>query len=98
MSLKFYRMVATKGAVMVEPVIDFLALGQTSREWRGMGSLGSNVYACVGGTGDIYMQTGGTGDFVALGQTSRNWSGLTSDGTNVYACVPSGDIYMQDNS
>jgi hypothetical protein len=54
---------------------DFLPLGQTSRNWWGLGSLNGNIYAAVYG-GDIYIQTGGTGDFLPLGQTSRAWLGL----------------------
>ena len=67
-------------------------LGQTSRNWYGMTTLGTDVYACVV-NGDIYKQTGGVGNFVALGQTSRNWMGMTTLGTDVYACVYAGDIY-----
>ena len=72
------------------------ALGQTSRGWVGMTTLGTDVYACVS-PGDIYKQTNGTGDFLPLGQTSRQWRGMTTLGTDVYACVPSGDIYKQTN-
>jgi hypothetical protein len=71
-------------------------LGQTSRNWAAMTTLGTNVYAAVG-PGDIYMQTGGTGNFVALGQTSRGWTAMTTLGNNVYATVANGDIYMQTN-
>ena len=55
-----------------------------------------DVYADVDG-GDIYKQTGGTGNFVALSQTSRYWYGMAADSTgNVYACVESNDdIYKQ---
>jgi hypothetical protein len=60
----------------------FVALGQTTRGWRGMTTLGSDVYACVYG-GDIYKQTGGVGDFVALGQTTRGWRGMTPIGRDV---------------
>ncbi len=73
---------------------NFVALGQTSRDWRGMTSANGNVYASVF-NGDIYMQTGGVGNFVALGQTTRRWFGMASANGNVYACVNSGDIYMQ---
>ena len=73
---------------------DFVALGQTTRNWSGMTTLGSDVYACVF-NGDIYKQTDGTGDFVALGQTTRNWRGMTTLGSDVYACVNGGDIYKQ---
>ena len=71
---------------------NFVALGQTGRSWRGMTTLGSDVYACVVGN-DIYKQTGGTGNFVALNQTSRGWSAMTTLGSDVYACVFGGDIY-----
>jgi len=75
---------------------DFVALGQTSRNWRGPAAApNGNIYACVVG-GDIYMQTGGTGDFVALGQTSRDWIGMAAaPNGNIYASVYGGDIYMQ---
>ena len=73
---------------------NFVALGQASRNWRSMTTLGSDVYVCVQ-NGDVYKQTGGMGDFVALSQTSRGWTGMTSNGTDVYACVYGGDIYKQ---
>ncbi|WP_434555482.1 hypothetical protein, partial [Prochlorothrix hollandica] len=73
--------------------VNFVALGQTSSDWRAMTTLGTDLYASVYG-GDIYKQTNGTGDFVALGQTSRNWYGITTLGTNLYACVYGGDIYV----
>ena len=72
------------------------ALGQISRQWRGMTTLGTDVYACVNG-GDIYKQTNGTGDFVGLGQASRAWYGMTTLGTDVYASFLGGDIYKQTN-
>jgi hypothetical protein len=75
---------------------DFIALGQTARNWYGMTTLGSDVYACVNG-GDIYKQTGGTGNFIALGQTSRGWIGMTTLGSDVYASVNGGDIYKRAN-
>ena len=68
------------------------ALGQTNRFWSGMTTLGTNVYASAT-NGDIYKQTGGTGDFVALGQNTRQWRGMTTLGNDVYACVNGGDIY-----
>jgi hypothetical protein len=43
-----------------------------------------DVYAAVL-NGDIYKQTGGTGNFVALGQTSRRWDAM--------AAAPNGDVY-----
>ncbi len=75
---------------------DFVALGQSTRDWQAMTSTSDgNVYAAVRG-GDIYMQTGGKGDFIALNQTSRNWRGITvSSHGNVYASVFGGDIYKQ---
>jgi hypothetical protein len=73
---------------------NFVALGQTSRNWYGMTSANGNVYATVFG-GDIYMQTGGTGNFIALGQTLRSWTGMTNLGSNVYTAVSGGSIYMQ---
>jgi hypothetical protein len=54
-----------------------------------------DVYAAVA-LGDIYKQSGGTGNFNALSQTNRLWSGMaaTPNG-DVYACVNGGDIYKQ---
>jgi hypothetical protein len=77
---------------------DFVALGQTTRDWFAMAAApNGNVYAAVF-SGDIYMQTNGTGDFVALGQTSRQWIYMTAaPNGNVYAAVYLGDIYMQTN-
>ena len=57
-----------------------------------MTTRGSDVYGCEFG-GDIYKQTGGTGNFVALGQTTRRWTGMTTLGSDVYCCELSGDIY-----
>jgi len=77
-------------------VSTFNALSQTTRGWNGMtATANGDVYASVNG-GDIYKQTGGTGDFVALSQTSRQWIGMadTSNG-DVYAAVTNGDIYKQ---
>jgi len=71
---------------------DFVALNQTSRNWRSMTSNGVDVYACVVNS-DIYKQSNGVGDFVALNQTSRDWRSMTSNGVDVYACVYNGDIY-----
>ncbi|MFM6198553.1 MAG: hypothetical protein ACKPE1_05305, partial [Dolichospermum sp.] len=48
---------------------NFVALGQTTRQWLGMTVLGNDVYCSVFG-GDIYKQAGGVGSFVALGQTT----------------------------
>ena len=78
----------------IEGLVAFISLGQTSRAWHGMTTLGLDIYACVS-AGDIYKQTGGTGDFVALGQTSRLWRGMTTLGSDIYACVEAGDIYKQ---
>jgi hypothetical protein len=71
---------------------NFIALGQTSRNWYGMTTLGSDVYCSVF-SGDIYKQTGGTGNFVALGQANRAWNGMTTLGSDVYCAVNNGDIY-----
>ena len=79
---------------ITDPNVYYLSLSQTSRKWFGMTTLGTDVYASVIG-GDIYKQTGGTGNFVALGQTARNWRGMTTLGSDVYACVSDGDIYKQ---
>ena len=73
-------------------VMDSQRLQAASSKWVPLTN--GNVYASVFG-GDIYMQTGGTGNFVALGQTSRQWYGMTTLNGNVYACVNGGDIYMQ---
>ncbi|MFZ1735626.1 MAG: tail fiber domain-containing protein, partial [Candidatus Moraniibacteriota bacterium] len=49
--------------------------------------------------GDIYKQTGGTGDFLPLGQTTRDWAGMTTDSSgNVYATAYYGDIYELSSS
>jgi hypothetical protein len=72
----------------------FTALNQTSRDWTGITSNGTDIYTCVSG-GDIYKQTAGTGNFTALSQTTRSWNGMTSNGTDVYACDYGGDIYKQ---
>jgi hypothetical protein len=71
------------------------ALGQPASVWYGMTTLGSNVYASVASPGDIFMQTGGTGNFNSLGQAALNYRGMTAANGNVYACVYGGDIYMQ---
>ncbi|MFM8009209.1 MAG: hypothetical protein ACKO86_30800, partial [Dolichospermum sp.] len=73
---------------------NFVALGQASRQWRGITTLGNDIYCCVA-NGDIYKQTGGVGNFVALGQTTRQWTAMTALGNDVYCCVVSGDIYKQ---
>ncbi|QQS59859.1 hypothetical protein IPN35_03250 [Candidatus Peregrinibacteria bacterium] len=75
---------------------NFVSLGQTSRTWWGITADSSgNVYATTDG-GDIYKQTGGTGDFLPLGQTSRHWTGMTADSSgNIYAAEYGGDIYKQ---
>lgn len=73
---------------------DFIPLNQTARAWRGMTSLGNNVYACEE-YGDIYKQTNGTGDFLPLNQPIRQWFGMATLGNDVYACVYNGDIYKQ---
>ena len=81
---------------ITDPNVYYLPLSQTSRSWFSMTTLGTDVYACVY-AGDIYKQTGGTGNFVALGQTTRGWYSMTTLGTDVYACVAGGDIYKQTN-
>ena len=57
-----------------------------------MTTLGSDVYCSAYG-GDIYKQTGGTGNFLPLDQTARVWRGMTTLGSDVYCCVFGGDIY-----
>lgn len=76
----------------------FTDLMQISRGWWGTTASNGNIYASVKG-GDIYMQTGGTGNFVALGQTARNYGMMASaPNGNIYcAASPSGNIYMQTN-
>ncbi len=90
---------------------NFVALGQTVRQWSGICEApNGDVYACVGGgmsnnntTGDIYKQTGGVGNFVALGQSSRSWAGMcAAPNGDIYAAVGggfaagvTGDIYKQ---
>jgi len=73
------------------------ALSQTSRNWIGMcAAPNGDIYASVTG-GDIYKQSGGTGDFVALSQTSRNWSlGMAAaPNGDIYAAAWGDDIYKQ---
>ena len=88
--------VPARSAIPVGGTLTATPLGQTSRSWRGMTTLGTDVYACVQ-NGDIYKQTNGVGNFIALGQTSRSWDGMTKLGSDVYACVDNGDIYKQTN-
>jgi hypothetical protein len=75
---------------------NFVALGQTSRQWRGITvAPNGDVYACVG-VGDIYKQTGGTGNFIALNQTARDYYGMTAaPNGDIYAAVLLGDIFIQ---
>ena len=59
---------------ITDPNYYFKTLSQASRNWAGMTTLGSDVYACVY-EGDIYKQTNGTGNFVKLSrqpQLARN--------------------------
>jgi len=79
------------------PPFTLTALNQTTRQWAEMTTLGNDVYASVWG-GDIYKQTGGTGNFVPLNQVSRNWFGMTTRGNDVYATDFDGDIYKQTNA
>ena len=54
-----------------------------------------DVYASVF-NGDIYKQTGGTGDFVALEQTSRTWVGLAAAPSTtgvIITSTPDGSTY-----
>ena len=83
-------------SIPVEGVLTASALGQTPRNWYGITTLGTDVYACVS-NGDIYKQTNGTGNFLPLGQASRGWRGMTTLGTDVYASVAGADIYKQTN-
>jgi len=75
------------------------ATGAT-KAWTGVSVNPSNgdVYATVLG-GDIYKQTGGTGDFVALNATgaTKSWWGVSVNPSNgdVYAAVYLNDIYKQ---
>lgn len=73
---------------------DFIAFGQTLREWTAMASFRRDVYVCVH-YGDIYKQTNGEGNFIALGQTTRGWFRMAATDTDVYACEYNGDIYKQ---
>ena len=84
--------IVTSGALAVTG--DFISLGQTNRDWYGMTTSGSNVYASVNG-GDIYIQSAGIGTFMPLSQTNRSWVGMTTSGSNVYAAAVVGDIYIQ---
>ncbi len=60
---------------------DFVALGQTVRNWSpiAIDESTSDVYAGVFG-GNIYKQTGGTGDFVSFATGIGNINGLCVDG------------------
>ena len=81
---------------MVVNSVNFVDLGQTSRDWRDIAAApNGNIYACVE-SGDIYKQSAGTGNFVALAQTSLNWRSLTvAPNGDVYATVYGGNIYKQ---
>jgi len=81
---------------MIVNSVNFVDLGQTSRDWRDIAAApNGNIYACVE-SGDIYKQSAGTGDFVALVQTSLNWRSLTvAPNGDVYATVYGGSIYKQ---
>jgi hypothetical protein len=77
---------------------NFLDLGQTVRDWRGMAAApNGNVYAAAGI--DIYMQTNGIGDFISLGQSIGGiYSMAAAPNGNVYAAAfGGGTIYMQTN-
>ena len=88
--------IPARASIPVGETLTVFALGQTTRNWVGMTTLGTDVYASVS-NGDIYKQTNGVGNFLPLGQTTRNWVGITTLGTDVYACVFGGDIYKQAN-
>jgi len=74
----------------------FVSMGQTSRDYRGMCSVGADVYVVVFG-GFIYKLTGGTGTLSAYESTNRNWTDIAySSSGNLYATVTSsGDLYKQ---
>ena len=74
----------------------FSIVVSSSRNWQGIAAApNGDVYACVS-DGDIYKQTGGTGDFIALGQTPRYWHGIAAaPNGDIYAAVSNGDIYKQ---
>ncbi len=77
---------------------NFNTLSQTSRAWSKMSAHSNgNIYACTrGGSGDIYMQTAGTGNFNSLGVTLADYFGITcAPNGNVYICQVGSDIYMQ---
>ena len=84
------------GTINTFEVFIFSAGINVSNGYLGMFYLSSgDVYASVS-NGDIYKQTGGTGDFKALGQTSRQWYSMAvAPNRDVYACVYGGDIYKQ---
>ena len=72
-----------------------IALGQTSRLYRGMASHGDTVRVVVY-WGGIYQQIGGSGDFAALPDVARNYNGIAfSPDGNWYVTDYSGDIYEQ---
>ncbi len=47
--------------------------------------------------GDIYKQTGGSGDFSATGQTTRNWVNMCSS-TNGIVYATADNIYRMNSS
>jgi hypothetical protein len=62
--------------------------------WNGICADGTNIYASVTNSGDIYKLTNETGTFTALGQTARNWSGMgVSAAGNIYACADNQYVY-----
>ena len=77
---------------------DFIALGQTLRNWTSITVISNgNVFASVYG-GDIYVLPFGQSVFVLTGQTLRNWNCLTSKSNVVYSGVDGGDIYQLDTN
>ena len=96
-SLGGKKIVPSKNIPPADPT--FYSLNQTNRFWSCIAAApNGNVYAGNGSTGDIYMQTNGTGNFLPLGQTGRAWNGLTvAPNGNVYGVINTGDIYMQTN-
>jgi hypothetical protein len=78
----------------------FVALGQTARNYVGFAlSVANNI--CVGTiSGDILVQTNGTGNFNSLGLSLGSIRGIGYDySNNIYACTTgSGNIYKQTNA
>jgi hypothetical protein len=74
----------------------FVSMAQTTRDYRGLCSDGTNVYVVVYG-GYIYKLPGGTGTLIAYELVNRNWTDIAySASGNLYATTTvSGDLHKQ---